>query len=149
MRIGYAAPEFPGQTHTFFWREILGLEALGAEVVPISTRPPPRHVMPHDWSAAAAARTVYLASTAPGAVARTGLDWPGALWGLRGDMARQGAGDAARMAAMAPFAAALVRHARALELDHVHVGSCGQTALIVAMARRLGGPPYSLTLHNP
>lgn len=149
MRIGYAAPEFPGQTHTFFWREILGLEALGAEVVPISTRPPPRHVMPHDWSAAAAARTIYLASTAPGAAARTGLGWPGALWGLRGDMARQGAGDAARMAAMAPFAAALVRHARALALDHVHVGSCGQTALIAAMARRLGGPPYSLTLHNP
>ena len=41
MRLGYLIPEFPGQTHIFFWREVLTLRAMGVEVVMISTRQPP------------------------------------------------------------------------------------------------------------
>ena len=39
-RIGYLVPEFPGQTHTWIWRELLWLRRWGADVRLISTRPP-------------------------------------------------------------------------------------------------------------
>jgi hypothetical protein len=41
MRIGYLVPEFPGQTHAFFWRELSAMEEQGAEIRIISTRRPP------------------------------------------------------------------------------------------------------------
>jgi len=34
-------------------------------------------------------------------------------------------------------------------IHHVHVHSCGRAALIAAMAKRMGGPDFSLTLHGP
>ena len=37
MVIGYLVPEFPGQTHNFFWREIEQLRIAGIEVVLLST----------------------------------------------------------------------------------------------------------------
>ena len=41
-RIGYLVPQFPGQTHIFFWREIAEMEKRGVTPVLFSTRPPPR-----------------------------------------------------------------------------------------------------------
>jgi colanic acid/amylovoran biosynthesis glycosyltransferase len=49
----------------------------------------------------------------------------------------------------APAAAALVRSARARGITHVHSHSCGRSALIAAMAKRMGGPDYSISLHGP
>ena len=31
LRIGYVVPQFPGQTHIFFWREVRALEAMGLD----------------------------------------------------------------------------------------------------------------------
>ena len=62
MRIGYLIPEFPGQTHAFFWREIKELERLEVEVQLISTQLPPADIVCHEWSAQAIARTRYLLS---------------------------------------------------------------------------------------
>ena len=45
VRIGYLVPEFPGQTHAFFWREIRALEGLGVEPVIVGTRFPVRSVV--------------------------------------------------------------------------------------------------------
>ena len=36
--LGYLIPQFPGQTHIFFWRELKALETLGFRVVLMSTR---------------------------------------------------------------------------------------------------------------
>lgn len=41
LRLGYLVPQFPGQTHMFFWREIRALEKLGMSLTKPSTRPPP------------------------------------------------------------------------------------------------------------
>jgi hypothetical protein len=38
--IGYLIPEFPGQTHIFFWREIQELRQLGIQPELVSTQPP-------------------------------------------------------------------------------------------------------------
>jgi glycosyltransferase involved in cell wall biosynthesis len=142
-RIGYLVPQFPGQTHAFFWREIRALERAGVEVVLYSTRRPPPGIVAHDWSAEAASRTEYLARRDPISTLRAlpALPWAelaGAEPGLLRDFTLSlGA------------ARTLVTSARRHGLRHVHVHSCGRAALIAALAQRLGGPSYSLTLHNP
>ncbi len=60
MRIAYLIPEFPGQTHIFFWREIDALRQRGIEVRLISSRHPPRKVVSHSWAAVGEAETTYL-----------------------------------------------------------------------------------------
>ena len=41
QKIGYLIPEFPGQTHIFFWRELQALPGKGVSPELVSTRPPP------------------------------------------------------------------------------------------------------------
>ena len=59
LRIGYFTGSFPASTHTFFWREVQGLRALGVEVDLISTRLP-RNPSLDDWGQAALSETTYL-----------------------------------------------------------------------------------------
>ena len=58
--IGYLIPEFPGQTHIFFWREIQELRQLGVQPDLVSTRPPDQRIQSHEWSRQAVAQTTYL-----------------------------------------------------------------------------------------
>lgn len=141
--LGYLVPQFPGQTHIFFWREIAELEKRGVEVVLYSTRKPPPGLVSHDWSEAAMARTEYLGNTNPLLALRAlpGLPF-GQLFSSERGLARD-------ILMAAPAAAALLRSAKAKGITHVHVHSCARSALIAAIAERLGGPSYSLTLHGP
>jgi colanic acid/amylovoran biosynthesis glycosyltransferase len=136
-KIGYLVPQFPGQTHIFFWREIAELERRGVDVRIFSTRPPPPGLIAHDWSAAAMDRTQYLGQVKPLA-ALTAL--PAAPFGQAPVKDIVMSLSAARQ---------LVRACQADGIGHVHVHSCGRAALIAAIAHRLGGPTYSLTLHGP
>ena len=143
LKLGYLVPQFPGQTHIFFWREIAALEAMGVEVHLFSTRPPPRGLIAHDWSDAAMARTTYLGVPGP-------LD---AVLGLaqlmRLTSAEERAGIGRDLVLATPAARRLKHEAARRGIEHVHVHSCGRAALIAALARRMGGPSYSLTLHGP
>ncbi len=138
-KIGYLVPQFPGQTHIFFWREIAQMEKRGARVQIFSTRPPPKGLIAHDWSRAAMARTCYLGAVKPLA-ALTAL--PAVPWVELAQMPRD-------IALSLSAARQLVSACRAENIAHVHVHSCGRAALIAALAQRLGGPTYSLTLHGP
>ena len=138
-KIGYLVPQFPGQTHIFFWREVAQMEKRGAQVRIFSTRPPPEGLIAHDWSAAAMTRTRYLGAIKPLA-ALTAL--PAVPWAELTQMPRD-------IALSLSAARQLVSACRAENIAHVHVHSCGRAALIAALARRLGGPTYSLTLHGP
>ncbi|PZQ51718.1 MAG: colanic acid biosynthesis glycosyltransferase WcaL [Rhodovulum sulfidophilum] len=145
MRIGYLVPQFPGQTHAFFWREIAELERLGAEVAVFSTRLPPPALIAHDWSERAIARTTYLGppGIAGGLVALAGI--APALWAE----ARAG-GFARDLLLCADPARRLARLCARRGVAHLHVHSCGRAALVAALARtRFGGVPYGLTLHGP
>lgn len=145
LRLGYLVPQFPGQTHIFFWREIAELEKRGVHVDILSTRPPPPGLVAHDWSGEAVARTTYLGRlnllNALRALPRLPLSRlrrhaePRAFW--------------RDVMLAAPAARTLNAHARQHGLTHIHVHSCGRAALIAALARHMGGPPYSLTLHGP
>ena len=146
-RLGMLIPQFPGQTHVFFWREIAALEAMGVEVALVSTRPPPEGLVAHRWSEAAAARTHYLGAPKAGALAAAlpRLPWAELGASLRAD----GAPFARDLALCTSAARQLVAHCREHGVAHVHAHSCGRAALVAALARRMGGPSYSLTLHGP
>jgi len=146
-KLGYLVPQFPGQTHIFFWREIRELENRGIEPVLFSTRPPPPGLIAHGWSDEAAARTQYLGRIAPvdTLAALPALPWRRLL--------RLGRGEPLQfwkdVAIAAGAARALRRRCRAEGIGHVHAHSCGRAALIAALCHAMGGPPYSLTLHGP
>lgn len=139
-RIGYLVPRFPGPTHPAHWREVRALEAQGVEVVILSTEPP--EALVHPWAAEARARTTYMARTPLGALpALPALPWSemkSAERGLGMELLR----------ALGP-ARTLARVAARNGLRHIHVHTTGRVALIAALAERLGGPSYSLTLHGP
>jgi len=141
-KLGYLVPQFPGQTHIFFWREIAELEARGIEVHLFSTRPPPPGLIAHDWSAAAIARTTYLgrADLLAGLAALPHLPYA--------ELLRE-RGAWRDIALSIPAAQRLIRECHARGITHVHVHSCGRAALLAAIAKRMGGPDYSLTLHGP
>lgn len=155
-RIGYLVPEFPGQTHTFFWREVNALEAKGIEVDFVSTRRPPSGLISHAWAAAAIQRTVYLAPLGlRGVIAVIGQILSGgpsgwyrcarAITRARDDSF----GSKVRLLALLLVGAKLAWLARRRGWRHVHVHSCGDSANAALFAHLLLGIRYSLTLHSP
>lgn len=156
IQLGYFVPEFPGQTHIFFWREIDRLETLGAQVHIVSTRVPPQKITSHSWSDKAKARTIYLLESqsitlvfqllfaafhfGPSAwvkcfrsISESKLPFKGRL----------------ELFLLALFGARLSVIAKAKSWDHLHVHSCANAANIALFARLLSGLPYSVTLHGP
>ncbi|MCP5074939.1 MAG: glycosyltransferase family 4 protein [Rhodobacteraceae bacterium] len=147
LKIGYLIPQFPGQTHIFFWRELRELEKLGVDVSVFSTRMPPPGLISHDWSLEAIERTYYLGRPRLG-------DLLGCLGALPyGEVFHALKRDGGRLLKdiliCAPAARRLIGECRVRGITHVHAHSCGRAALITALARLMGGPTYSLTLHGP
>jgi colanic acid/amylovoran biosynthesis glycosyltransferase len=151
LRLGYMVPEFPGQTHVFFWREIEALQKLDVEVSLLSTRKPSPITCRHDFVVDAISRTHYLF---PPSIGRQ------ALWACRGfrglqpmlgyltSLKSSSIKDRIRHLALLISAVDLLKWSLQNRIDHIHGHSCADTAHILAMVRLAGGPPYSLTLHG-
>jgi colanic acid/amylovoran biosynthesis glycosyltransferase len=155
-RIGYFVPEFPGQTHNFFWRELEALRHLGIEADLISTRLPTRSLMATSWGAGASARTTYLhpltVGEIPGVVftlVRGLIRNPRNIWKFLADGRDGGLHRAARKVGLLFYGAKLARHCRLRGVRHVHVHSCADALTTALIARLLGNCTYGLTLHNP
>lgn len=156
MRLGYIVPEFPGQTHIFFWRELQRLEEMGIEVDIVSTRRPPPGIRSHTWSDTAEKRSTYLQT---GDVIADAKSIGGAIRSVpRGrwsrcfrSIARSNVSivEQAQLLALTGFGAKLGQIASARQWRHMHVHSCGNAANIAAYASMLSDVPYSLTLHGP
>lgn len=151
-RIGYLVPKFPDMTHAFFWREVSALRADGVEVTLISTRQPgvPQGGDEHPFAAGARRETCYLDRAIPSA-----LGWllVRPLATLRAvayalSLSESGWRDRVLALAMVPAAANLCRLVRKASLEHIHIHSCANAAHLGALAHRLGGVSYSLTLHG-
>lgn len=143
-------PDFPGQTHGFFWREIQHIEASGIEVRIISSSRP-KGAAEHGFTAAAKFRTRYL---------RDLNISEGILW-LRtaalalmiifdGLMQRlTGAGESRFKALLLViFAARLKLICDQENIQHIHGHSCADVAYLLAISKIAGGPDYSLSLHG-
>lgn len=153
-RLGYLVPEFPAQTHAFFWRECRALRGLDVEPVLISTRQPDRRIQAHAWTREAAEQTTYLTRLGVGGawsvVATLLRAGPAGWWrAWRAAFGGEGIKAGGRRLALLPFAARLVALSRRAGFGHVHVHSCANAAVVAMLAERLGGPSYSVTLHGP
>lgn len=150
-RIGYLVPEFPGQTHTWIWRDRQALAELGIDAELVSTRRP--KVIVHAWAAEAQKATRYLVpfsakdfAAAFGALLKAG---PLALarcfitvfevreLGLRGRL---------RLGSMIVVAGKLAALAKERGWSQIHVLSSGDAAHIAAFASYLARINYSITL---
>ncbi len=150
-KIGYLIPEFPGQTHIFFWREIVALREMGASVRLISTKRGNAEKVKHDFVAGAVAETYYLFPL-PVSDALWGVMLR-PLWLLRAILyclcLREGGWyQRLRVAALIPFAGALLKLCKREAIAHVHVHSCANSAHVVALAALNDEISYSLTLHG-
>lgn len=146
-RIAVLIPEFPGQTHSFFWREIEALQAgqgIGAQI--ISTRLAPKAVW-HDWVEQAGAIQLYPLPKAE--LMRLLADLPAALPRLASDPDIQRILRQPKAWAFVLMALRLARICRAQGLTHLHVHSCANFALIAALCHQISGITYSLVLHGP
>ncbi len=148
--IGYLVPEFPGQTHVFFWREIQAIERSHVGVKLFSTRRPTEGACGHDFAAEGLARTTYIFPPSV-ADALSLLGSPSRLLAafhyVRG-LKESSLKAKLKIAALAVCAQRLIRSCQAEGVDHVHGHSCADTAHVLAMARAMGGPAYSLMLHG-
>lgn len=155
-KIGYLVPEFPGQTHNFFWRERRALKELGVETSLISTRRPPLGVVSPTWAKEAQTETIYLFPLSFFDFLRTFIIMirAGACAWINCAKIITSAQDATllgkvRLMLLIPFAAKLVWVSQRQGWRHLHVHSCADAANIALFANALYGLTYSLTLHNP
>jgi colanic acid/amylovoran biosynthesis glycosyltransferase len=155
LRVAYLINQYPKVTHTFIRREILALERRGVEVARFALR---------GWDTVCVdgedvreqARTRYVLQH--GAVplviasARTFFASPVRFWGALRLALRMGRWSDR------PFVYHLIYLAEASRLVtwlkncgavHVHAHFGTNAAEIVMLARALGGPSYSITVHGP
>jgi glycosyltransferase involved in cell wall biosynthesis len=150
-RLGYLVPEFPSQTHAFFWREIEALRGMGVQVSLYSSRRPAPGACRHDFAETAAEQTHYLFPPRWGAsllaLAVRPIRSLRALAYVAG--LRQSSLKRRLIYSGLLFSAAdLMLSCKERNIQHVHAHSCADAAHVVALAHILGGPPYSLTLHG-
>lgn len=156
MRIGYLIPEFPGQTHAFFWRERQALKELGVETDVISTFRPPQEIVSHNWAKQAQNEVVYLvppsfkdALNILMIMLEAGFSaWLNCLQKViqADDVSFK---QRLRLIALLPVAAKLVWLSKVQGWSHIHVHSCGNSADIALFASLLSKISYSLTQHGP
>jgi glycosyltransferase involved in cell wall biosynthesis len=146
-KIGMLIPQFPGQTHIFFWREILELQKMGVNVTLFSTRPPPAGLISHRWSQDAMVRTNYLVDTNPVNAAMALVRFPWAA--LRQDLRHEPREFLKDILLSLPAARRLAKACKAAGITHVHAHSARRAATIAALAKVIWGLDYSVTLHGP
>lgn len=150
MTLGYLVPEFPSQTHIFFWREILALRAAGARVVLFSTKRPSAGSCRHEFATDAAKETSYLYPPSLRDLMFLACHPAGLfrafryIWTLAESRVRQ----RLLLLGLIMSAARLCRISERERVSHVHIHSCANAAHIGAMAHALDGLAYSLTLHG-
>jgi colanic acid/amylovoran biosynthesis glycosyltransferase len=148
MKLGMLIPEYPTQTHIFFWREIQALRRLGIDVHILSTRRPV-DPCPHQFARDTGAEAHYIFPPGWQSVAQLGASPLRMGQVVRAAIAAEEPwARRLRILGLCTAAEELVRYARRVGLDHVHVHSCADAAYVGEWSRILGGPPFSLHLHG-
>jgi colanic acid/amylovoran biosynthesis glycosyltransferase len=156
VRLAYLINDYPSPSVTFIRREIVAVESLaGTPVARFAVRRSPQPLVTGaDHSEAAKTRYLF-----DGGAARLALHALATL--LRQPLRFAAAGTAAvrlsrganrgLVTHLAYLAQACVLRAwtRAERITHLHVHFASNPAAIALLCRRLGGPPWSLTVHGP
>lgn len=155
MRIAYLVNQYPKVSHTFIRREILALEAAGAEVSRFAVRRV-SETLTDPVDEAELARTRVLLDAGPhglaAALAACARSRPAAFAraarlalkvGHRSDRGQ------ARHIAYLAEACLLLCWLESSGVQHVHAHFGTNSATVAMLCRELGGPPYSFTVHGP
>jgi glycosyltransferase involved in cell wall biosynthesis len=155
MKLAYLLNSYPMTSTTFVRREIEALETLGQPVLRFGVR----HwevplVEPEDI--AEQGRTEYLLTgrvlaLLTGALTEPFVNLPRLIRTLPlwRQIRRAGGGGLVRPIGYLLQAIRFRRRARALRVDHVHVHFSTNPATVAMLARSLGGPSFSFTVHGP
>lgn len=154
LRLAYLTNIYPLVSHTFIRRELLEMERRGMSVLRLSIRPAPKLVDTVDK--AEEARTITCLGRPKldlvRATAALGLRSPGALLrgaGLMLRLARASDRGLLRHVAYLMEAAFLLGVVRRERVQHLHVHFGTNPAAVAMLMRRMGGPPWSMTVHGP
>jgi colanic acid/amylovoran biosynthesis glycosyltransferase len=155
LRVAYLVNQYPKVSHSFIRREILALERRGVAVLRIALRGwGDALVDPADQ--AERAHTRYVLQHGLGAPLRAMLAlatgrpvrWLAAAR-LALSMWRRSDRTLFHHLAYLAEACAIVRWLEADRIDHLHAHFGTNPAEVAMLARVLGGPPYSFTVHGP
>jgi len=146
-RLAYLLKKFPRTSETFILNELLGQEALGADITVFSRRPPddePRHPQ----LARLRARSVLLPPSREIDAWSELFDGDDALVpAVRTVIATLKPYGHPRLPSLLAEAVLLRRLLREESVGHVHAHFATDGALVAHIVHALGGPGYSLTLH--
>ncbi|MBN8831467.1 MAG: glycosyltransferase family 4 protein [Sphingomonadales bacterium] len=155
MKLAYLLNTYPLISTTFIRREIQSIEALGQPVERFAVRHWDGELVDPD-DLAEQKRTHYILTGGKGALLKDVLLMlllhplcMLMLLPLWWRVWRNAGRDFVPHVAYLIEAMAFARRARALGIDHVHVHFSTNAATVAMLARRLGGPPYSFTVHGP
>jgi colanic acid/amylovoran biosynthesis glycosyltransferase len=155
LRVGYLVNQYPKVSHSFIRREILALERRGIAIERFAVRgwaddfPDPadraerertRYLLQHGLPGVLGA-ALAMAVTRPLRFARA--------LGLAASMWRRSSRTLFHHCAYLAEACLLVRWTDAGRVDHLHAHFGTNPAEVAMLARVLGGPSYSFTVHGP
>lgn len=155
MRIAYLTTEYPKVSHTFIRREITELERRGHSVVRLAIRHPADDIA-DDKDRVEDSKTIHfmkmpvtriLVSALSTAVMRP-LRFASALKATV-KMSRPSDRGLLRHLAYLLEAASLLPVLADKQVQHLHVHFGTNAATVAYLMRRMGGPPYSMTVHGP
>ena len=151
MRLAYLTTSYPEVSHTFIRREILEVERLGHEVDRLSIRAP-ESVLVDAEDVSDANRTWYclprLKSEIWGALLVSPLKLLTALVATIQLARLSHRGPVVNLAYLVE-ALLVARRLREQDVDHLHVHFGTNAATVAYLARLLGGPTWSMTIHGP
>jgi len=154
VKIAYLTNQYPHVRHTFIRREIAALEALGVEVLRFSMRDSGADCIdPADLKERSQTRPLLqkgvgrLLAAVAGMFVRHPLGWMQAF--SRATRLGRRGGTIPRHWAYLAEACLLARELKRRGVDHLHVHFATNPAAVALLARDLGGPPYSITIHGP
>lgn len=148
--LGYFIPEFPSQTHIFFWRELQAIRSTGKTAQLISTRKADLSQVKHAFAEPASRETFYLH---PPGLASLFFPLLNFSWFIKAinyiaTLPEGGLSEKLRVLYFIIAAANLIRYCRANNIKHVHGHSCASVAHILALASLNKDISFSLTLHG-
>lgn len=153
LRLAYLTNLYPLVSHTFIRRELLEMERRGASVLRLSIRRTPPPVDPVDQEEAAktvsclGGSTLAILASVLAVLAGRPLAFVRGL-ALALNLARR-SDRRLRHAAYFAEACHLLRVVRRERIQHLHVHFGTNPAAVAVLMRRMGGPPYSMTIHGP
>ena len=143
-------PEFPSQTHAFFWREIQALREMDSEIHIISTKKPDFSKNQHEFSSESE-NTRYLV---PFPIIKTLAFllmhpiWFAKCLAYCIGLKESTLAEKLKALPFIPAAAHMLMYVDERNITHVHAHSCANSGHLVAMAHLLNGLPYSITVHG-